>query len=77
MSNNEIIYLDNSIISTYRSCHEKARLKYQLDLQPIIGAPPLEFGGAFHAGIQGFYVEMSKNTLSLSDTDLKQFFVEQ
>lgn len=51
----EIIYVDNTILSTFKTCEEKARLAYTEDWQTLKTAPALDFGGCFHAGIQGFY----------------------
>lgn len=69
---NDVIYIDFSTLSTFKSCKEKARLRYSEDLVPLIGEPPLEFGGAFHSAIQAFYIEMAVNSLKLDPPSLRE-----
>lgn len=50
----EVYYVDNSILSTHRGCHEKNRLSHVLHLQPKTPGRALAFGHAFHAAVQAY-----------------------
>lgn len=52
----EPFFFDHTILSTFRSCNENARLAYVKHLA-LKGkaAPALTFGGAFHKAIETFY----------------------
>lgn len=52
----EPIYIDNTMLSTFRSCKEKARLSFKEHWQPTTPAVSLSFGIAFHAALDAFYV---------------------
>lgn len=52
----EPIYFDHTMLSTFRSCNEKARLSFVKHYSLTGGAPPsLTFGGAFHKAIETFH----------------------
>lgn len=51
----EVIHIDHSIFSTYQTCREKCRLSYVEGYRPVITAPPLDFGSAWHAGLAALY----------------------
>lgn len=57
----DVIYFDYSILSTFRHCNEKSRLAYEKHYQSKTTAPPLDFGGAFHAGVAGLNIAVAKN----------------
>lgn len=49
-------YFDHTMLSTFRSCHEKARLSFVKNLGPKgPAAPSLTFGGAFHKAIEIYH----------------------
>lgn len=52
----EPIYVDNTILSTWRSCKEKARLSFVEHWQPAVTSSSLVFGSAFHAALDAFYI---------------------
>jgi hypothetical protein len=55
----KVIFVDHSILSTFSTCHEKARLSYVEHIRPIETGPPLVFGSAFHAAIAAYYSEIA------------------
>src|SRR5262245_29425309 len=52
----DVIHIDYSISSTLRTCPEKARLSYVKSYRPVVTAPPLDFGSAWHRGIEKLYI---------------------
>jgi len=48
---NRSVHLDYSILSTFSTCKEKARLAYVLHLAPKVEERPLSYGSAIHAGL--------------------------
>lgn len=53
--NDEILFIDYSISSTFRSCEDKSRLSFVRHLQPRKPALPLIFGSAMHKAIEVFH----------------------
>jgi len=51
----DCIYVDYSILSTFRMCKEKARLSYQQHLNPRQSKASLDFGGAWHEAMAELY----------------------
>lgn len=62
----DLIYVDHSTLSTFATCNEKGRLGYVEHYRPIQEAPPLVFGGAFHAAVAAYYISTT-NGLSIED----------
>lgn len=58
--NKDVIFVDHSILSTFATCKEKARLSYVEHLRPVTTGPPLVFGSAFHAAVAAYYTGMSE-----------------
>ena len=56
----DVIFVDHSILSTFATCHEKARLSYVEHLRPIVTGPPLVFGSAFHAAVAAYYTAIAQ-----------------
>lgn len=54
MSNERVIYVDHSMLSTWRVCKEKARLAHTLHLSPKEESAPLSFGSAIHEAIAAY-----------------------
>ncbi len=61
MDQSDVIFVDHSILSTFATCEEKARLAYVEHLQPKEEAPPLVFGSAFHAAVASYYTDGDKD----------------
>ena len=59
-SSDEIIYVDHSILSTFKLCNEKGRLAYVEHWQSNKPVLALDFGSCFHAGVQAFYEAKAK-----------------
>lgn len=51
----ETIFIDYSIFSTFQTCREKSRLSYVKSYRPIVTAPPLDFGAAWHRAQEILY----------------------
>ena len=51
----EVIYVDNSILSSFNLCPEKGRLAFVEHWKPNKVALALDFGSCFHAAIQAYY----------------------
>ena len=76
MTHSDIIYVDFSILSTFRQCEEKGRLSYVEHYQPLQERAPLSFGSAFHAGIAEFYKSLARgNDRVTSATYAKKGFI--
>jgi hypothetical protein len=56
----DVIFVDHSILSTFATCKEKARLSYVEHLRPIVTGPPLVFGSAFHAAVADYYTGVAQ-----------------
>jgi hypothetical protein len=65
----EVIHIDYSIFSTFQTCREKARLSYVESWRPMIAAAPLDFGSAWHRGIEALYVTRSIDRAKRAFTD--------
>lgn len=66
----KVYYVDYSILSTFSTCNEKARLSYKLKLEIAKENTALTFGSAFHAGV-------ALLTCGYSIEDAKKAFVDE
>lgn len=57
----EIIYFDNSILSSFNLCPEKGRLAFVEHWKSNEPALALDFGSCFHAAIQAYYEAIVTN----------------
>jgi len=65
MEKDGVYYVDHSILSTFDSCEEKARLLYKEHLRGKTGAPALDFGTAIHAGVAEYYNHVNQPDASI------------
>lgn len=70
------IFLDNTRISSYRKCPREHLLRHQLFWTVDQASPPLDFGGAFHAGMTEFLRHKDEGAKIVADAAFAAFEAE-